>query len=204
MVIHPAIPGNFANVPWNARKNDFVCLGRISPEKKIERIISMLDNIRARGHKFSLHLIGTIEGDEYSLRIMELCKARQDWIFMHGALYGEEKVKILSRSRYGINACDREAFGISTAEMMKAGIIPFVPACSAQTEIVREPALAYKDDEDAIIKIDAVLNSESSQIKLHELILKNSSDFRPERFFSEVCRVVKNELARISSNMDSQ
>jgi glycosyltransferase involved in cell wall biosynthesis len=108
---------------------------------------------------------------------------------------GAEKLAMLNRCRFGISACDREAFGIATAEMMKAGVVPFVPQEGAQSEIVQHEGLIYRDFQDATMKIEAVLKSESQQKKLHEEMLRQAAAFEPERFCAAVRDVVKRALA---------
>jgi glycosyltransferase involved in cell wall biosynthesis len=155
-------------------------------------VIAILDQVRVLGHPVRLHVVGGGEGGEYPRQIQRLCEARREWVVLHGPLHGEDKLKILARCRYGLNACIREAFGIATAEFMKSGIVPFVPREGAQSEIVQEPELIYEDIEDAALKIDAVLRSEARQQELREGMLRRAAEFAPERF----CRAVRDLVER--------
>ena len=128
------MPAGGVLTPWEDRKNEFLCLGRIAPEKNIERVIAILDQVRITGHAVRLHLAGGGEGGDYERQIQRLCDERREWVTFHGAVYGEAKKALLGRCRFGVSACDREAFGIATAEMAGAGIIPFVPQSGAQSE----------------------------------------------------------------------
>ena len=182
VVIYPAVPACKSSIPWEKREDEFLCLGRISPEKKIEQVIAILDQVRAMGHPVHLHLVGNGDDSFYVTQIEKLCHKRSDWVKFHGALFGDEKHELLSRCRYGISACDREAFGIATAEMVKAGVVPFVPAVGAQREIVRDENLIYGGVGDGESKIAKVLKSKDLQLQLHNNMTKNAEDFTFESF----------------------
>lgn len=192
-VIYPAVPDGATINKWEQRESSFLCLGRISPEKRIEQVIATLDQVRTLGHPIRLHLVGTGDDANYLRQVQRLGAAR-DWVVFHGAVFGPEKQALLSRCRYGISACDREAFGIATAEMVKAGIIPFVPQTGAQCEIVEEDALIFGDIQDAALKIDAVLNSESRQLELHAAMLRRGEQFDSVQFCEAVRELVRHEL----------
>ncbi len=195
VVIYPAVPGGSTPpTPWKNREDAFVCLGRISPEKQIEQVIAILDQVRIMGHDVRLHLVGIGVYGEYLEHIRQLCEMRKEWIIWHGPLYADDKWALLARSRYGISACAREAFGIATAEMMKAGMVPFVPRAGAQSEIVQEDDLIYDDIQEATLKIDAVLRSGSRQQELHLLLLQRAEAFHPEQFNLAVRELVERML----------
>jgi glycosyltransferase involved in cell wall biosynthesis len=198
VVIYPAVPGDVQSTPWSEQEDSFLCLGRISPEKRIERVIAILDQVRILGHQIRLHLVGSSDDSEYLRQMQKLCEERQDWVVFHGPLYGSDKDALFARCRYGISACDREAFGISTAEMVKAGIVPFVPQAGAQSEIVQEDALIYGDIEDAALKIDALLKSEARQLELHSAMLRRGDEFNSDQFCNSVRALVKGELERLA------
>ena len=113
---------------------------------------------------------------------------------VHGTLYATEKLELLARCRFGISACDREAFGIATAEMIQAGLVTFVPGAGAQSEIVPMDDLIYDDIQEAALKIDAVLKSDSRQLELHQGLLRRAMAFEPEHFCRAVRKLVEQEL----------
>ncbi|MCU0784782.1 MAG: glycosyltransferase family 4 protein [Verrucomicrobia bacterium] len=198
VVIYPAVPGDFPDVPWDARENAFICLGRISPVKKIELVIATLEQVRALGHAIRLHLVGAFDKTPYARQIEALCEAQRHWIVLQRAVYGERKAALLSRCRFGISACDREAFGIATAEMMRAGIVPFVPRDGAQPEVVQEEALIYQDVQDAVVRIDAVLRSKSRQAELHAAMVRRGAAFKPEHFCAAIRELVAKHLRSLN------
>lgn len=191
----PPVPASGVTTTWEERADEFLCLGRISPEKRIERVIAIMDQLRAMGHTVRLHLAGGGEGGNYERQVIRLCDERRAWLTFHGSVYGEAKKALLGLCRFGLSARDDEAFGIATAEMIKAGIVPFVPQEGAQSEIVQEHELIYHDIEDAALKINALLRSEARQQELHEVMLRRGAEFTTERFCQAVRDLVKQALA---------
>ena len=162
-VVYPSVWTEFPNVPWDEKEQAFVMIGRIAPEKRIERAITILEAVRQQGHAIRLHLCGKIENDLYGRHIAQLCRERSDWIVPEGRVSGIRKAQILASCRFGIQACGAEGFGISVAEMIKAGAIVFASADGGQAEILRNPDLLFSDVDEAIEKIQAVLETPSLQ-----------------------------------------
>ena len=189
-------PGKFIEKEWKKRETAFVFLGRISPEKKIEEIIMILKKIKERGYSVTLSIIGQFDNSAYANNIKLRCNAESSWIKCFGAVYGEKKIKLLSNFRYGISACDCEAFGIATGEMVKAGILPFIPFKGAQKEIVCRNELIYKSHDDAISKIIKVLNSENLQVELHRNLLDRANFFSKKHFIESISFIIDREITR--------
>jgi glycosyltransferase involved in cell wall biosynthesis len=190
-VLYPPVVFNSPIVEWQKREIGFVCLGRISYEKRIEQVIEIISRVRQLGHDLHLHIIGAIDDSPYGMMIQSLCQTNREWIIAEGEKSGSKKEELLSRHRYGIHARPREAFGIAVAEMVKAGCIPFVPDCGGQVEIVQHPELCYRDVEHAVKQIDAVLRDATVQQNLSEHVLSQSSRFSNELFMSEFQQIVE-------------
>ena len=80
--------------------------------------------------------------------------------------------------------------------MVKAGCIPFVPDSGGQVEIVDEPSLCWRDADDAVAKIDAVLRDEARQRQLAEKLAGHAQRFSAERFMREFRDLVEGFAAR--------
>jgi glycosyltransferase involved in cell wall biosynthesis len=197
-VVYPAVPTGSGWAPWEGRRNSFLYLGRIAPEKQIEQVIQILEGVRALGHTISLHVIGHFDRTPYASGVQTLCNSRASWICLHGAAFGSRKDTLLRQCRFGISTCSREAFGIATAEMMQSGIPTFVPSSGALPEVVQREELIYRDISEAIIKIDTLLKSTALQTELHRAVMSRASAFSPEVFCSSVSALVANELRRLS------
>ncbi len=183
----------------------FVCLGRIAPEKEIERIVRILEKVRDRGHPATLHVIGHLDGSAYSRRIGEMLRARESWIVREGFLGMEAKQRVLAGQSFALHACRIEAFGIAVAEMASMGCIPFVPSTGGAGEIVPLPELQFGGDEEAVEKIIRLLKSPSEAEAIRARLPEEVRRFGPEIFMEELRDfVIRFHDARGGHHADAQ
>ncbi|MDF1825991.1 MAG: glycosyltransferase family 4 protein [Verrucomicrobiales bacterium] len=180
-VVLPEAPGDAIRDPLG-----FVCLGRIVPEKEIERIISILEMVRNNGFPITLRLIGKVEENAYGCRIRKLISDR-DWIIPEGFLTLAAKQQILGSQTYALHACRIEAFGIAVAEMASMGCIPVVPDTGGAGEIIPYPELQFGTNEEACRKILTLLKSPGATEKIRDELTSRMIRFGPEVFKSELC-----------------
>jgi glycosyltransferase involved in cell wall biosynthesis len=184
-VVYPCIWTEFPQVAWKDKEYAFVMIGRIAPEKQVERAIAILRAVRSRGHPIRLHLCGQIGDDLYGKQIVTLCREHADWIIPEGRVSGVGKTEILARCRFGIQTRNAEPFGISVAEMVKAGAIVFAPNDGGQVEILGHNQLLFHSADDAVDKICAVLSSQEKQAVLRNRLRQRSRAFSVENFIQE-------------------
>jgi glycosyltransferase involved in cell wall biosynthesis len=198
-VIYPPVAGEMTAVPFEDRKDDFVCVGRISSEKRIERMIRIVASVRRRGHDVRIRIVGHLDTSQYSRSIIALARRHRDWICLEGRKVGTEKVRLLSTCRYGIHAREGEAFGISVAEMIKAGCIAFAPAEGGPAEILNHEALLFRDDEDAVERIIEVLNRPKLRRELVGHLRRQSEQFSADSFMAGIREVVNDFVCQAPS-----
>lgn len=196
--IYPPVVDIPAGPPWEAREPGFVYLGRISPEKGIETIIGILEGVRLAGSDVHLHIVGEAEDPAYMDSIRDLCRRNPVWISLEGKMGREEKTAFLGRHRYGISGRRNEPFGISVAEMAKAGCLVWVPEGGGQTEIVGRPELIFSSPEEAVLRIGRVLRDETLQTALRKDLEARKEMFSVERYKREVRRVVSDFLGGLA------
>jgi glycosyltransferase involved in cell wall biosynthesis len=189
-IISPCIWAKFPHVEWQDKEQAFMMIGRIVPEKQVARAIAILDAVRHRGHAIRLHLCGHIGNDRYGRQIAALCRKHADWIIPEGRVQGDRKTQILSRCRFGIQARNAEPFGISVAEMIKAGAIVFASDDGGQAEILDHKDLLFKSVIDATTKISGVLSNHEQQESLRNHLKQRSSLYRAENFIQESLKVI--------------
>ncbi len=195
-VVYPSVWSEFPIVRWEQKEQAFVMIGRIAPEKQVERAIAILQMVRKRGYSIRLHLCGHIDDDHYGREITQLCLERADWIILEGRVSGAKKAQILAGCRYGIQACGAESFGIAVAEMVKAGAIVFAPDDGGQTEVFNHPDLLFTGVETAVEKICSVLSNPEKQEVLCAHLTHRAAMFGAERFM-EAARA---QVARVPGN----
>lgn len=76
------------------KRHSFITIGRISAEKRIERMIGILREVRAHGHDVELHIVGDTRETEYGQRVEQLSRREGDWIVLHGRQFVENVVGI--------------------------------------------------------------------------------------------------------------
>ena len=182
--------------PAAPRTGDFVMLGRIAPEKRIEEAMDILARVRARGHQFKFHILGPLNSSPYSLKLRMLAQQHGDWVCLRGGVYGPEKFAELARHSFAIHTRMHEAFGIAVAEQVKMGLIPFVRAHTAPAEIVDEADLCFDNADHAVEIIDRVLRSPQDHLSMRKFLAVRGQLFSREYFVAEARELVREALAK--------
>lgn len=150
-VFYPPVMFEPSHVPDAAHDPlKVVYIGRIVPEKRIEDLVSIVERSRAvSGLGISFHVAGRLDqSPTYGRKLGEMAEGRP-WLKFVGPLYGEEKERFLTSGSYALHAERVEAFGISVAEYLKAGLVPVVPDSGGAPEVVGEAELKYGTCEEA-------------------------------------------------------
>lgn len=183
IVLHPPVPGDFPEVPWDARKNGFVCIGRLSHEKEQIKVIRIIDGLRTRGHDVHLHLVGSASDSPFVTEVRAHLQTRTGHVTLHQDIPRAELLDLLTSNRYGIHGMVGEHFGIAVAELQRAGCITFVPDVGGPRDIVGgDPRLLYTSEQDAIDRIDRVLGDPAAQDALAAHVRDRRDVFSCERF----------------------
>jgi glycosyltransferase involved in cell wall biosynthesis len=162
----------------------------------MERVLRILGEVRKRGAKIHLHLIGTGGDPSYASSLRQLCSENREWAFMEEGIDSQAKSHLMACHKYGLSGRENEPFGIAVAEMVKSGCIVFVPNGGGQVEIVDHPALIFENEADAVDKIDAVLAQEAEQETLRAHLRRRSKAFSVETFREAIRRVVAEFLGQ--------
>ncbi len=200
--LYPPVADDFPSIPYSERENGFVCIGRLAPGKRMDRVIDVLSRVRRRGHDVHLHILGGADDSQYVRTLKELFRKHREWVFLEGTVFGERKKKLIAKHRFGISGRTDEAFGIAVAEMVKAGCIVFTPNGGGQVEIVDHPDLVYGDVDDAVLKIERVLESAPMQEGLRQHLSRAAQRFSVENFQRGIRDVVSRFLREMKINGD--
>jgi len=191
-VVYPPVPPVFiGNIPWKERENGFILISRISPEKNIEKVIEIIKKVREYYRDFHLHILGPFQDRDYGKYIWDIINKNKEWIFYEGVLPRNQYFSLISKHKYGIHGKPDEHFGIGIAEMVKAGLIVFVPSEGGQVEIVGNEYLIYSSKEEAISKILKVIQNAFLQKALRNELKNNARKFSVENFSQEIVKIVE-------------
>lgn len=186
------------------KKKQILSVGRFasfSKSKKHEEMIYAFKKLYDSGKipGWSLHLAGSIEGDEsYIEELKNLSKGLPISFYPNCPfddlvkLYGESSI-YWHAAGFGENdPAKMEHFGISTAEAMAAGCVPIVINKGGQTEIVEDKISGLLWDQ-----IDEFIESTLTLIKDHDLwkklsegAMKRSKNFSKKNFEINILKLV--------------
>jgi len=196
--LYPPIPARFADVPWEARRDSFLCIGRFSPEKNLDRVIDIVARVREQVPGVTLCLAGTQDPRDHHKRIREHARRAGDWVWFEEGLSREALLALIPTFRYGIHGMADEHFGMAPAELAAAGCIVFVPNGGGQVEIVdHDPRLVYGDVAGAVSRIASVMRDMEAQRQISERLRTRAQRFSVERFTSTFREIVDEALAAL-------
>ena len=192
--VYPPVTAEFPDVPWEARQPGFVCIGRIAPEKELDRVIDIVSGVRRHVPDVTLHIVGTPDHKRYHRRIA--ARARAAGFTIHENISRAALVDLVSHQRYGIHGMLEEHFGMAPAEMVRAGCLVWVHDAGGQVEIVDDPRLIYTSVDDAVAKIVATIRDPHETATLRKHLAARGALFSTDRFMREVRAAVEEAAAR--------
>jgi glycosyltransferase involved in cell wall biosynthesis len=170
--------------PWEVREPGFVCIGRISPEKELDRVMDIVGGVRRTVPAVRLHIVGTPDDRRYYRHVAG--RAAAEGVTLHESLTRDALAALVAGQRYGIHGMREEPFGLAPAELARAGCIVWVPNGGGQVEIVAEPKLIYESVDDAVAKIVGTLRDPGEQARLRAHLTGRQPLFSAERFMREI------------------
>jgi glycosyltransferase involved in cell wall biosynthesis len=182
--------------PWSTRSCAFVAMGRISPEKEYERVIRIIARVRESAPTVTLTIVGTYDARSvaYYRSLVALARSLDptgQWFSIRRDLSREDVRTLLTTTRYGIHGMREEHFGMAPAEMVRAGMVVWVPDGGGQVEIVgKASGLRYADEEDAVNKILDVMQQPNEERHLREYLRVHSQRFSHVHFMEQIRDVV--------------
>jgi glycosyltransferase involved in cell wall biosynthesis len=196
-VVHPPAPGVFPDVPWEAREDGFVMMGRFCGGKQFDRCIEILRRVRSVYPQVRMHIVGKAyrEAPKYPELLRALIRANSSWVTLHEDISRSELAALAARQRYGIHALMDEHFGMAVAEMIRAGCIPFVHNSGGPPETVGEDSrLIYDSEEDAARKIIKLMGNPAAQQELRQRFAARKDLHSPDFFMNAIRTEVEQQL----------
>ncbi len=191
-VVHPPVTAEIRDVSWDRRENGFVCVGRIAPEKELERVVDIVGRVREQMPAAHIHIAGSRGPGWYTRRIERLAADHAAWVHLHADVSREALFRLISTHRYGIHGMREEHFGIGPAELLAGGCIVFVPDGGGQVDIVgEEPRLRYSTVDEAVRNIAAVMADPSGQAALDAYLHARRDLFSTGRFMTAIQALVE-------------
>jgi len=191
--LYPPVVDPAPGLSWGERRNGFLAVGRISPEKEYERVMKILARVREQVPDLTLTIVGTWDrhSRRYFRSLTALAASLGPWIQFRDNLTRDDVRSLMASHRYGIHGMREEHFGMAPAELARAGAIVWVPRGGGQMEIAgNEPALMYESDDDAVAKITRTLTDDREQQRLRAHLATVSEQFSTDNFIRQVRDIV--------------
>ncbi len=204
-VIPPPSRTEFPRQSWASRDGEFLCVARIAPAKRIEDAIEILRRVRALGHAVRMRIVTAGGKWLHEKKIQLLVRRHSSWVCVERNVSNDRYLRLLGSRRYGINAAPHEGFGISIAEMINAGCIPFIRGKGGQSEILEDCSeIHFNDLDEGVCRIVNILNTEALQKRILSSLSLQQGRFSRERFMKEIRNVVKEQLAARQNSREVQ
>lgn len=194
IVVYPPVVAELPDISWEDKENAFICSGRLTEPKQPHRVIEILSKVRKKGFDVKLYMTGGgggVYGWKYERFLKKKIKENSEWVQLHENLPYKDYVKVLAKCKYGFHF-KQEPFGISIAEMVKAGAVPFVKNKGGQVEIVgsENQDLLFKNPEEAVKKVVALLSNEEKINQIRASLQERKNLFSTARFMAEINQAV--------------
>lgn len=171
-------------VPAHTTNKDFIYIGRISREKRIEECIKIVEDVRKAGYNSKFTIVGPAYDEQYHNEILLAVKDKE-WVTMYGQASSGEIDTLMSAHGFGINGTKDEQFGITIAEMCRCGVLVFVPNGGGQLEVV-DNSLVFENVDDAVSKIVKLFQNDEMQAELRKRAIATSDKFDAKNFIKQL------------------
>ena len=136
-------------------------------------------------------MIGSESNEEYAEHIRSLCDTVPQ-ITYEGEVSRSRYTQLIQGHRYGIHTKSEEQFGITLAEMIAGGVIPFIPDGGGQREIIQdESVLLWDSPAECIENIESVLNNPQRERDIIDSLPDIEQRFGEQRFQREIKDVIR-------------
>jgi glycosyltransferase involved in cell wall biosynthesis len=166
-------------IPVNSYdKYSIITVGRISPVKRIDLIISAFKKIKEKYSESKLYIVGSVGLSEHDVYLKDLnnCVKKLNLdnsvIFM-GARKHDELPKILANKHVFINMSNTGSLDKAILEAMSCGV-PVVSSNESFKNIVQDQRYHVNNEEELAVKIDELFSNQN-RATLRDLVIKEHS-----------------------------
>lgn len=150
--------GKFANLASAEPAKAMITIGRLSDNKRIDRLLDMMSALAAEDSEWRLRIVGT-ESDWSGERLRQEVSARRLDAQVECCLGLDDAgvAQVIRQSSIFVSASEHEGFGIALVEALSAGLLPVVHSNAAYSSFaVKYGAVRVVDFEDPQLSAAAV------------------------------------------------
>lgn len=136
-----------------------ITIGRFSTNKRLERLLDMMQVLAGRHPDWHLDIIGSVSDvDQATLEHAIASRGLGKHVALHVAIDNCAIRNIIARASLFASASDYEGFGLVAVEAMSAGLLPILHPNEAYRDLAeRHPAIRLVDFADAAAAADAMV-----------------------------------------------
>lgn len=128
----------FSKIKRRPKKGLLIFIGRISSNKRIDRLIELVYSLKSEGKNYELYIAGPdFEGEQKKLEELVRLRGLEKNVKFLGKISEKEKLELLSKAEFFVSASEYEGFGISVIEAMAAGVPVIVNDIEAFRNIIK-------------------------------------------------------------------
>ncbi|MBC6456827.1 glycosyltransferase family 4 protein [Actinomadura sp. HBU206391] len=150
---------------------ELVCVSRLVPHKRVERVVDLADRLRLRWPGLRVHIVG--DGPEApALRELITSLGLADVVTLHGFVPEETKLALLAGADLHLSASRGEGWGLSVVEAAALGVPTVAYDVDGLREAVREGTTGWlvRDGEDLAGVVERALKELGDPARRHEVV----------------------------------
>lgn len=184
IVLYPPVLDPGDGLPWDQRRDTFLCVGRFDASKRVESAMAIVARVRERVLPHAtLVVVGSPVDPAYADRLRRTGARYGEWIEFREDLSRADLNRLMGESRFGIQAMVAEHFGMATAEMTRAGCLVFAHNSGGTVEVLNgEPRLLWSTEDEAVQRIAALADDPSTIARIRSQLRAHSERFSTESF----------------------
>jgi glycosyltransferase involved in cell wall biosynthesis len=198
-VVYPPVFTPERKTGFHAKRDGFLCIARIIPEKMVDHAVEILRRVRYNGYDVSLDIIGRADDPGYFQEIKRLQAKHASWVSLQPVMPKDDLYALMDSNKYGINPALGEPSGVAALEMVKAGCIVFTRDGGGLPEIIDTPEVTYDSIDDGVDKITKVLSDNRLQQKVLDRLEEQGELFSAETFSKTIQRVSSDFFQTVDS-----
>lgn len=142
-----------------------ITCGRAHPYKRFDLVIDAANLLKQKAPNLNMHFLLVGDGPDFEL-LKDKVTTEELNEFVHLLGFRDDVADLLGASDFAVHAALGEGFSLAILEYMSAGLPPFLPDIPSVKQAIthQETGVVYKNSEDLVEKIQAVLG-ESNKLQ---------------------------------------
>lgn len=127
----------YSGIQRRPEPNTLLFIGRITKNKRIDRLIGLVKELKSKGVTHTLYIAGSGSGEEKGkLENAARISGLEKHVIFLGNVSEKKKTELLSKAEIFVSASEYEGFGISVVEAMAAGVPVFANDIDAFRDLI--------------------------------------------------------------------